>query len=149
MSYYFEIIDGLVQIQEKKAGRTKKNFKEIHQGLYAKHPVDVAQSHELFELKQVINWLNGSNIERSDNCISLFLCNISSNCPFKDLFNHQLYASRIDLDLLSGSLLVWRFEYFTDQPDLVLFNVIDTSTTTQTPQDSYVQSIYSGFSLSQ
>ena len=118
MSYYLDIHEGRVS-RERKKGRVKKGYTEVDDGIWTKLNCDIEVAEESFPVNKVFMWLNASANKRYPDLFSLSLCNVSPKCPFPSLAKDR-YACRIDMDLVYGSLLVWRLMYNEDEPDLII-----------------------------
>ena len=118
MSYYLDIHEGRIN-RKKKKSRVKKGYKEVSAGVWTKLDCDIEIAEESFPINKVFMWLNSSANSRSPDLLSLSLCNVSPKCPFPSLAKDR-YACRIDMDLVYGSLLVWRLSYNEDEPDLII-----------------------------
>ena len=118
MSYYLDIHEGRIN-RKKKKSRVKKGYKEVIAGVWTKLDCDIEIAEESFPINKVFMWLNSSANSRSPDLLSLSLCNVSPKCPFPSLAKDR-YACRIDMDLVYGSLLVWRLSYNEDEPDLII-----------------------------
>ena len=118
MSYYLDIHEGRISRKDKKS-RVKKGYKEVNPGVWTKLDCNIDIAEESFPVNKVFMWLNSSANSRSPDLLSLSLCNVSPKCPFPSLAKDR-YACRIDMDLIYGSLLVWRLSYNEDEPDLII-----------------------------
>lgn len=70
-----------------------------------------------YDVKTIIQWFNAAYTQRSSNLISLFLCNLSSNCPLKFYVSNQ-DLSRVDLDLKKGRILIYNLNF--NKPDIII-----------------------------
>lgn len=120
MAFYITAKNGRV-IKEEKRGRLRKGHKEVLDDGWSQS--NVIASPEEYSLKKMSAWINASSIERDKGIVSFFLCNISPSCPIEILRTYR-FICRIDIDLYSGSLLIWWLEFIKDQPDLIIIDAI-------------------------
>ncbi len=122
MSYYLDMHEGRI-VRTPKRGRTKEGYKQISDKVWATFDCPVEKSEEQYPFNKVFMWLNASYNKRHPDLVSLSLCNASPKCPFKFLSKNR-YACRIDLDLVYGSILIWRLGYYAEGPDEIILDAL-------------------------
>jgi len=85
-------------------------------------PTQVLRSNFPLSLNELLSSISCSTINRKkDGVVSLFMCSVSPSCKSEELRANR-DATRIDIQVVTGDIRVWRLTYNPRKPDLVIRN---------------------------
>ena len=83
----------------------------------------VLQSSVQVTLVELTTRITSSHIERRPGFITFFMCSISPSCKIPELLQVS-QASRIEIDIRSGVVSIWLYEYTPEEPDILINGVL-------------------------